>query len=448
MDVVLLVTRVALAVVLSVAAVGKLLDRQGSVAAMAGFGVPTRLAGPLAALLPVAELATAALLLPAATATVGAALALSLLAGFSVGIGRALARGERPDCHCFGALHSAPAGPAALARNGVLGLLAVLVLVFGGGPSAIAWIGDISRAEALTLAALVVAAASAAGFGSLALGLLRRHGALLLRVDMLEERLAAEGIEVRPETPAAGLPVGEAAPVEALPGLAALLDRGRDLLLVFTHPDCGPCRSLAPSIERWRAQESVTVATVGPAGDLQDGGDAAYMAFDLRGTPGAVLVDRDGTIASAAATGPDAVEALYEQALLDAGRLRVGDPVPEIVLRGLDGEPIALAEADATVLLWNPSCGFCAQLRDGVRTAERRGTPILVVSSGDPQETLGEGFEGVVALDPDFTVGDLLGTGGTPSAVRLSGGRLVSEPVVGITDVRALLGVLEVVRHG
>ena len=60
-------------------------------------------------LLPAAELATAAALLFAATARWGALAALLLLAAFIFGLTRALRRGETPDCHCFGQVHSEPA---------------------------------------------------------------------------------------------------------------------------------------------------------------------------------------------------------------------------------------------------------------------------------------------------------------------------------------------------
>ena len=52
-------------------------------------------------------------------------LVLSLV--FSVAIALSLARGRAPECHCFGQLHSAPAGPMTLARNAVLAALAVFV---------------------------------------------------------------------------------------------------------------------------------------------------------------------------------------------------------------------------------------------------------------------------------------------------------------------------------
>src|SRR5918998_4350773 len=101
MDVALLVARVLLVSVFSVSGVTKLADRGGSKQALVDFGVPASLAAPLGVLLPLVELAVAAALIPTATALWGAVGALALLLLFVAGIGGNLARGRRPDCHCF-----------------------------------------------------------------------------------------------------------------------------------------------------------------------------------------------------------------------------------------------------------------------------------------------------------------------------------------------------------
>src|ERR671934_912799 len=116
----LLVARVVLAAVFSLAGLAKLTDREGSRVAVGEFGVPERLAGPLATLLPLAELTIAVTVLLTPTARGAAIAALGLLAVFIAAIAVNLGRGRQPDCHCFGQLHSAPAGPATLLRNAVL----------------------------------------------------------------------------------------------------------------------------------------------------------------------------------------------------------------------------------------------------------------------------------------------------------------------------------------
>src|SRR2546430_4485796 len=106
MDGVLLAARLALAVVFVVAGLAKLLDRAGSRQALIGFGVPPGLAQPMAVVLPLAEVAVAIALVPLASAWWSAVAALVLLAAFVAAIGLNLARGRRPDCHCFGQLYS------------------------------------------------------------------------------------------------------------------------------------------------------------------------------------------------------------------------------------------------------------------------------------------------------------------------------------------------------
>jgi uncharacterized membrane protein YphA (DoxX/SURF4 family) len=128
MDLALLLARLLLAGVFVVAGAAKLADREGSRRSAVDFGVPAPLAGAFTTLLPVAELAVAAALIPAATAWWGAAGALTLLLLFGGGIAANLARGRRPECHCFGQLHSEPATWKMPARNGGLAAVAGFVV--------------------------------------------------------------------------------------------------------------------------------------------------------------------------------------------------------------------------------------------------------------------------------------------------------------------------------
>src|ERR1700730_4781152 len=131
MDIVLLLARLLLAVVFVVAGLAKLADRAGSRKALLDFGVPAKFVAPFAVLLPLAELAVAVALLPTASAWWGAIGALALLLLFVAVIGYNLARGRTPDCHCFGQLHSTPAGWPTLIRNLVLAVVAAVILVLG-----------------------------------------------------------------------------------------------------------------------------------------------------------------------------------------------------------------------------------------------------------------------------------------------------------------------------
>ena len=124
----LLLSRFLLAAVFAVAGVAKLADRTAFRKTLGDFGVPDALAPPFAWLLPIAELIFAAALFPVATAVWGAAGMLAMLVAFCVAISVNLALGRRPDCRCFGQVHSTPIGWTTLARNALLSAIAVFVI--------------------------------------------------------------------------------------------------------------------------------------------------------------------------------------------------------------------------------------------------------------------------------------------------------------------------------
>src|SRR5690349_1073007 len=76
--------RVVLAVMFVVAGAAKLADLRGSRAAVEGFGVPGRLAGPVAVAIPVVELVLSVALVPSALAAWAAVAAFALLSVFVV----------------------------------------------------------------------------------------------------------------------------------------------------------------------------------------------------------------------------------------------------------------------------------------------------------------------------------------------------------------------------
>jgi len=121
--------RVVLAAVFAVAAWAKLTDVAGTRQAARDFGVPAAVVPAVAFVLPVAELTVAVLLVfGGSAAVIGAIGAVLLLFVFIVAIVVSLARGRRPDCNCFGSLHSEAISPRTVVRNGVLIGLAALVL--------------------------------------------------------------------------------------------------------------------------------------------------------------------------------------------------------------------------------------------------------------------------------------------------------------------------------
>lgn len=505
MDESLLIMRVVLAGVFATAGLAKLADRAGSARALAAFGVPAPLARPLGVILPLVELATAAALVPAASARWGALAALALLVAFLIAIGVNVGLGRKPDCHCFGQLHSAPAGRSTLIRNAVLAVIAASVVLSGwedAGPGALGWLSALSAGQATALGAGVFLLALVALEGSLLLRLLRQHGRLLLRLDALEADIH-RGVVPATAAPAAtahGLPAGSRAPSFELPttegesvNLSDLLALGRPVLVVFTDPNCGPCRDLMPEVRRWREEHAqvMTVAVVGTKSSgaershglgstlLQDRFEVAE-AYRYPGTPSAVLVGPDGLIVGAMAAGADAIRALVattlqtrDDALVppanptgpDGDRLHsharpepppVGSLAPAVRLPGLSGRHLDLADfrpADVLLVFWDPSCGFCHRLLPDLlawEAAPPPGAPRLVlVSSGSIEANRGNGLTAPVLLDAGGAVRAAFGVGGTPIAVLIDGeGRVAADLGIGAQGVLRLAGTVDDASDG
>ncbi len=300
--------RLALVAVFVTAGLSKLGDRRGAGQAVAAFGVPARAAPALGALLPVVELAVAGSLVAGWSARLAAAAAALLLLVFSAAIAVNLARGNAPECRCFGQLHSAPVSWWAVARNLGVALLAVLVVAAGPGST----LGGVALAAVVAGAALLVWRGQRGGD--------------------------------------AGLRVGAAAPGFSLPALeggevtlAALRGRGRPVLLVFADSACGPCIDLAPELAGWQREHAdrLTIAVLEhvrePAGRGADAhgrrdvllreDDRVSRAYRAEATPSAVLVGADGKIASHLAGGADQIRRLVAETVADASRAEPAQPL-------------------------------------------------------------------------------------------------------------------------
>jgi peroxiredoxin len=489
------VARLVLVAVFAVAGWAKLSDRGGTRRAVREFGVPDALATPVTFLLPLAELIVAALLLFSGTAVIGAIGAAVLLGLFIVAIAVSLARGRRPDCHCFGQVHSEPVGPATLARNAVLIGVAVVIIADGtGGTNFWDWFADLNTAGWIAVVAAVVGAVALGVLAWLVVNLIAQQGRLLNRIDTLE---AALGIE--PElagAPQGGLPVGTVAPefdLESTAGdrvsLSSLIDEGSPVLLLFTTPDCGPCNVLMPEVAEWDQQYggALTVAVIG-AGDadrnrekaaehgldriLLQERDEVFNAYAFLGTPSAVIVSTEGKIASALVAGADAVRALAGQAA--SGQLptqrwipvgmnghgpehdheppppppgpTIGEAAPAISLPDLEGQTVSLAAMrgqSTLVLFWNPGCGFCAGMLDELRAwdhSRTNGAPqLLVVSSGTPEAHAEMQLRSPVVLDASSQAMSAYGAHGTPMALLVDDdGNVASNLAVGAVEVMNL----------
>jgi methylamine dehydrogenase accessory protein MauD len=432
MDVALLLARLLLASVFLVAAAAKIADREGSRRTLADFGVPTPLATPLGVLLPLAELAVAAALIPAATAWWGAAGALVLLLLFVAAIAANLARGRKAECHCFGQLHSEPAGWKTLARNGVLAAVAGFVVwrgYDGAGPSAVGWLAGLSAAQVAGLVVGLAVLGVLAAQWFLLLNLIKQNGRLLMRVEALEWGHGG-GAPTSPNgsvatQPSLGLPIGETAPDFELPDLRgetltleSLRAAGKPVMLLFTDPNCASCTAMLPEIRRWQKEhaEDLTISLVsqgtveenrakstehGLRGVLMQQDWEVSETYEVEATPSAVLVRPDGTIGSPVLEGPVAISDLLAYAVGERNRLprhpgsqkaapphltpadaeaqapskglMVGTPAPQIELPDLNGAPVSLRNfrsEKVVVLFWDPECGFCREMLPDLRAWE------------------------------------------------------------------------------
>ena len=488
MALLILIARPLLCAVFLVAGLAKLADLPGSRQAMRGFGVPDKLADLFGLLLPLAEIAVAITLLIPVTSWWGAVGALALLLIFVAGIGYNLAHGRTPDCHCFGQLHSAPAGWSTLIRNLILAAIAGLVVGFGRsvtGPGAMELLAQLTvnqRVELLVGALLLLALIAE---GSLLMQIMTQNGRLLLRIEALEKRI---GFVPPPAGPVVGLAVGAPAPAFNLPGLhgetmtlEALRARGKPLVLLFTDPACGPCTALLPEIAQWQRDHTkkmhvalmsrgtveanrAKITEPGVTNVFLQKDREVAQSYQAHGTPSAVVVRKDGTIGSPVAQGADAIRALVvatvngtlptvapqpAPAPRPPAGLKIGEPAPDFSLPDLAGKTVKLSDfrGKSTLLLfWRPSCGFCARMLPDLKAWEENrsnGAPkLLVVSTDSVADNKKMGLRSPVVLDKSgISIGGKFGAGGTPMAVLVDAeGKIASELAAGAPEVLELAG--------
>ena len=357
LELALLVARLLLAAVFLLAGMAKLSDPQGTIQGLHDFGLPWRLAQALSLVLSLGEILVAVALIPLASAWYGACGALGLLLIFVLAIGINLARGRKPDCHCFGQLHSAPVGWPTLVRNGALGALAGWLVYRGAlrvGPSLwqhLSAAGDDERR-------LFVVAGCVMCF--LFFRAMRQkvraepEGATEDLFDWdsesdddepapvrepVRERPAPPPTAPRPSVPRPivppdGLPIGTPAPEFALPCLTGelrplqvLREQGKPICLVFSSPFCESCAALVPYVRRWMQEyrESLNffIISRGTAKDamakmkdidvsrvlLQKDFEVSEI-YGCTATPAAVLIGADGMVRSQLVVGRDEIRKL------------------------------------------------------------------------------------------------------------------------------------------
>lgn len=145
---------ILLAVVLMIAAVGKIVDGARWRRSLSGYRVRWIDVGAVAALVPMAELVTAVILL-LGVEPVAAIAASVLFVSFAAVLGLAYLRGARGNCDCFGELLPSSISPGAVLR--ALTLAGVAVAMLGPwAPAAISIPVRLAFAVTVTLAVALI----------------------------------------------------------------------------------------------------------------------------------------------------------------------------------------------------------------------------------------------------------------------------------------------------
>lgn len=473
----------------ALAGIGKLLDLKGSEKAAEGFGVPSGLAKPFAVLLPLLELAIAGSFLFIPASWYGAIGGFALLGAFIIGMAWHMAKGNAPDCHCFGQIHSEPVSKKSLFRNVIFAALAIALILPGPGRQGIDLAGD--RIDGMQLILVLVVIALAAAILLYLKKIAGQQEMILRRIDVLET-ISREGLPVERSNagnPDDALPIGTPFPDFELPNLGGrtiafehLLADARPMLFFFVGPNCVPCKGLLPEIDTWLSEIGDRVSFVFlSSGDAEEniekfGASGVKTVLlqkerevagfvNARWTPTALFVGADGLIASRPAVGDNAIRDLVGK--IKAGDLdaefvffangnggapdrlpMIGEEIPEFSLSDLQGREVSagsLRGRKTLVTFWSTTCPHCANMMEELKAWEKErssGDPeLLVFSDGEPEAHRDLALDSPLVLDAGYKTAEKFGMFGTPSAVLVNEeGRIVSETAVGAPNIWALVG--------
>ena len=253
-----------LGLVLLASAILKVVDRQGTQAALATYGIRSGAAAVWTALVAVeAALGVAIAAGIDAAAYAGAAL-VAVFALVQI-VALATGRGGAP-CACLGArgtVSDASVGRAIL----LAAALAALPALSRSEPTTEQWLG---LGLAMALVGLVALAI-------VVLALAREVGVLRMAVD------PRGALEVPHEGPEVGGRTALAARFELAPGRLGLA--------VFSSEGCQICRALAPTVAAFGRHPGLTLMEFDEVRDAD-----AWAAADVPGSPFAVALDADGTV--------------------------------------------------------------------------------------------------------------------------------------------------------
>ena len=484
MDTVVIALQVALAIILTISGSAKLRDLKGSRKAVRDFGVAERLAGPLGTALPAGEVSLAALLLFEPTARWAALGALGLFLIFIAAIGYNLSIGKQPDCHCFGQLHSEPAGWSTIVRN-IVFAAAAAVVIGQGGRSIPQWLSDLSDVGQLGLI-----------LGGILIGLVAIQTWLMRELVEQNRQVLARletmslGVPPAGEKPAADLAPRPAAQfnIPDVNGgrltLEGTLDHGKPVLLLFTDPRCGPCNALLPDLGEWsrRFKADLTVAVVS-AGNVDDNRAKASAhgltavgvqewpdvstPYGVIATPTAVLVDADGVIRNPNANGRNEIRDLVSRLIDDrdlpgpalhngpdeynpdgsiaeslfpdpSRALRPGMPAPRLPLPDLNGNYVSIGDLRGErvlLLFWNTDCSFCNRMLPDIKEWEQEtglaSIKLLFASAGTKEALQELGLRSTILMDDGLAaISKAFGAPGTPSAVLVDENAMIASEIM------------------
>ncbi len=488
MEIGLLIVRLLLSGVFAVAGVSKLLDREGSEKAFADFGVPKVIAKSLVYLLPIAEILIAISLLFVEVSWFGAIGAAGLFFIFTVGMLYQMAKGNAPDCHCFGQIHSEPVGVTSVLRNITLLVLALVLLIAGQSNQGFNLFNSNQDFMQYLIGFTVIGLLAAVVFFLKKIS--EQQTQIMRRIELME-LVARDGGTVEREDaghPHEGLPIGAQFPdfelldlngnIVSLPVIRA---DAKPVLFLFVAPTCNPCKALVPEFEQWQKDLAEKVKFVfisnGKAEDNLEkfGGEAGKQillqknrevaeSVKAQWTPTAILMDASGRLASHATAGDTAIRELVEQIRTeDLGQEftyftnghehshiqnKIGSSIPQFALQDIKGQEINsdyFIGKQTLVTFWSLTCPHCVSMMDELKAwdnAKGADDPALVVFSDGDIESLEE-FElrSPIVLDLGHKTSAGFGMFGTPSAVLVNeDGKIVSETATGAPNIWSLVG--------
>lgn len=490
MDTALLLIRIFLAGIFALAGIAKFLDLKGSHKAFIDFGIPPSLAMTGAVALSVIEIVIAGLLLSTVTSWYASIAATFLLLLFAIQMAYQMARGNAPDCHCFGQIHSEPVGPKSIVRNVVFAVPAVFLAIHGDNFQGFSLLDPRIDLVQLVFGTVVVALLFAVAFSLRKIS--QQQTEIMRRIEVME-LVARDGAHVEREdvaSPHDGLPIGAIVPDFELPNLdgnlvslADIRSGGTPVLFFYVSPSCSPCRALVPEFETWQRDLAdklqIVFLSSGTAEDnvdkfggatektilLQKHREVADI-FKAQWTPTAVLMDTNGRVASHAAAGDSAIRDLVDA--IDGDDLtrefvhfvpshnghshartgKIGTKMPEISVADITGREITadyFKGKQTLVTFWSTTCPHCTNmiddLRDWDKTKGQDAPNLLMFSDGEHAENESFGLDSPVVFDPGHKTAAGFGMFGTPSAVLIDEeGRFITETAVGAPDIWSLIG--------